>query len=478
MLNKLIKKSENLGGERYRRAFLASLMNVVSQAVQLLTGLISVPLTLNYVGVERFGIWMTLSTALVFITFADFGVGIGLQDRVSKYIGAGNYELAQKAFFSSFLFIFIMCIVLIGVGHVFVSSIDLSELFSLRSKEAIEEIAPTTEMVIVVLGLGLLAGVVQRTYNGFQDGFFLAVLQIIARLLSLILLFVVVHLEIGLPALVFVVGGLFSVLLIIIGLPGLFIRHKCMLPQLSMRPKLLDLCCLKDILKIGALGLGASIAIYFVNNSIPLLIASKFGVENVADYAVLLKLLSIPGLFLTYLLLPLWPAITEAKVQNDNYWIKKTYERSRILILGLSVICVGVFLPFGQDIVRLWTHNEDVVPSVGLLFASIVFMLLGFWNALTSVMLNGLSMYKGQATYGMALAVIFVLIALIMPNSYGKEFVVWVVTAGYFIRCILMQVEVSRYFLKCDYIFSDNGSVVDESGEVRSGFTKVVSGRS
>lgn len=79
-----------------------------------------------------------------------------------------------------------------------------------------------------------------------------------------------------------------------------------------------DRRCLRDVLKIGILGLAASIAFYFVNNSIPLIISAKFGAENVADYAVLLKLVGVPTLLLTYLLLPLWPAITEARVRKTT----------------------------------------------------------------------------------------------------------------------------------------------------------------
>jgi O-antigen/teichoic acid export membrane protein len=444
-LKSLFTKSEDLGRERYRKAMLTSLMNVFSQAVQLATGLISIPLTLNYVGIERFGIWMTLSTALVFITFSDFGVGIGLQDRMSKFIGSENLDAARRVFFSSFLFILILLIALIITSHVLVPHIDFSSFLSLKSKEAIEDVAPTTEMVIFILGLGLLAGLVQRAFNALQEGFWVALIQVFARILSLVLLFVVVNMKLGLPALVFVVGGLFGVALLIIGLPLLLIRHRWILPSIGMWVKNLDFICLKDVLKIGTLGLGASVAIYFVNNSIPFLIAYKYGAENVADYAVLLKLLSIPGFFLTYLLLPLWPAISEAKVKGDIGWIKKTYCRCSTLVLILTIISAIFFMSFGRQVILLWTQNEAVVPSVNLLLASIIFMILGFWNSLTSVMLNGLSKYKGQATYGTILAVLFVYIAWIFPFSYGKEYIVWIIAVGYLLRCVMMQLEVSRY---------------------------------
>ena len=53
----------NAGRDRYRRAASTAVMNMVAQIIQVATGLISVPLALDYVGPERFGLWMTLSTA-------------------------------------------------------------------------------------------------------------------------------------------------------------------------------------------------------------------------------------------------------------------------------------------------------------------------------------------------------------------------------------------------------------------------------
>jgi hypothetical protein len=39
--------------------------------------LISIPLTLNYLGVERFGVWMTLTSFTTLAAFMDFGLGKG-----------------------------------------------------------------------------------------------------------------------------------------------------------------------------------------------------------------------------------------------------------------------------------------------------------------------------------------------------------------------------------------------------------------
>ncbi len=422
---------------------LTALMNVLSQIVQVATGLISVPLALSYVGAERFGIWMTLSTALAFITFSDLGVGIGVQDRLAKFIGVNDYAGARKSFFTAFTFVSFLFFLLMALAQITVPQANLVEFFSLKSPEAINEIVPTTLMVALCLSLGLVSGIVQRAFNALQEGFWVAVIQAVTRVCSLVLLFFVVRLQMGLPALVFVVGGLSNAVLLIVGLPLLLKRHAWMRLSKITIAELFNASALRDIFKIGSLGLSAAIAIYFVNNTSPVVMARKYGAAGVADFAILLKLISIPGLLLTYLLLPLWPAITEAKVRQDNGWIRETYLRCVRLTVVLSVVSSAGLLLLGQEIIRIWTGDPSVVPDMGLILACAVFMVLGYWNTLTSVILNGLSRYKGQATYGLLLALLFAGMSIWIPAYWPKESIVWVVATGYLIRCALMQNEVN-----------------------------------
>src|ERR1043166_7111587 len=66
--------TEGSSKERYRRIALTSATSILSKAVSLLTMLVSVPLTVNYLGPERFGLWMTISSVIAFLVFADFGI--------------------------------------------------------------------------------------------------------------------------------------------------------------------------------------------------------------------------------------------------------------------------------------------------------------------------------------------------------------------------------------------------------------------
>src|SRR5438552_374368 len=76
--------AEGSSKERYRRIALTSATSILSKGVSLLTMLISVPLTVNYLGAERFGLWMTVSSLVTFLAFADFGIGNGLLTGIAQ----------------------------------------------------------------------------------------------------------------------------------------------------------------------------------------------------------------------------------------------------------------------------------------------------------------------------------------------------------------------------------------------------------
>lgn len=456
MLARLTKRGDDARGERYRKAALTSLMNVASQAIQVATGLISVPLALNYVGVERFGIWMTLSTALAFITFSDFGVGIGTQDRMSKLAAVGAYDQARDTFTSSMLFAIMLAVLLMALSWFVVPHVGLAAFFSLKSEAAIRDIVPTALMVVFVFALGLVAGIIQRAFAALQDGFYIALIQAVSRVLSLALLFAVVSSGMGLPVLVFVVGGVSSAAIVAVGTPVLLRRNAWLRPGRLSLAGMFDRQCLYEVLKIGLLGLGASVAIYLVNNSALVLMSAKHGAASSADYAVLLKLVGIPLMVLTYALLPLWPAIAEAKAKRDFAWIGHAYDRYKRITQVVAVVSAMGILLFGREAISMWTRNAEVVPSTGLLLATAGFMVLGFWNALTSVFLNGLSMYRSQATVGLLLAFISVVIAALVPSGYGKQAIIWIIGCGYFLRCLMMQVQVGS-FMRASKIFREAG---------------------
>lgn len=439
--------SDNLSNERSRRAAVTSLANLLGQVISLLTGLISVPLTLNYLGPERFGLWMALSTFLLFIAFSDFGISIGAQDSISRLVGLEKYKDARKVFLTSFAFVFSISCLLVLVAFYVLPQVPWQEIYSLKSPAANSEVLPTTKVLTLVLAAGLVSGVVQRTYLALQEGYVVAILNTISKIASLVLLIVAVEYEAGLPVLVFVIAGVGNLALLGFGLPYLYVRNPWLRIEVALVNDFVSVRTLSGILRVGALGLLASVAFAVVNNVVQLLISIQYGAQAVADYSTLLKLTSIPLLILANIQSPNWPAIADANARKDYGWILSVYKSMKRNTLLFTVVFGLGFLLFSRDAILFWTGNPEVVPSVGLLVPSVALMAFGFWNNLYSVILNGLSRFRSQATIGLSIAIVFGIIAAFLPKTFGKEALVWVTAIGYLVRCLIFRKEVNAMLL-------------------------------
>src|SRR3989304_4466229 len=69
---------EGRSRERYRRVALTAITSVAARGVALLSLVISVPLTLSYLGTERYALWMAVSSLLAALASLDLGIGNGL----------------------------------------------------------------------------------------------------------------------------------------------------------------------------------------------------------------------------------------------------------------------------------------------------------------------------------------------------------------------------------------------------------------
>src|SRR6201985_750004 len=102
-LSKITKSSGNRGLERYRRAGITASSSFIAKALNILISFLSVPLTIHYLGSERYGVWLTISSLLTWMALTDFGLaGNALVNVLAETSGREDREGAQQYSASAF----------------------------------------------------------------------------------------------------------------------------------------------------------------------------------------------------------------------------------------------------------------------------------------------------------------------------------------------------------------------------------------
>src|SRR6202011_205024 len=91
------QSSADRGRERYRRVGVTASTSCIARGLAILTGFVSVPLTVNYLGAERYGVWLTISSLLVWVALTDFGLaGNALVNVLSEAAGSDDRVAARQ----------------------------------------------------------------------------------------------------------------------------------------------------------------------------------------------------------------------------------------------------------------------------------------------------------------------------------------------------------------------------------------------
>ena len=88
--------SRNIKNNRNRMLTTNILFSGILKIISLLTSLLIVPITINYLNNEVYGIWMTISSMLFWISTFDIGLGNGMRNYLTKAISEKNLALGRK----------------------------------------------------------------------------------------------------------------------------------------------------------------------------------------------------------------------------------------------------------------------------------------------------------------------------------------------------------------------------------------------
>jgi O-antigen/teichoic acid export membrane protein len=412
--------------ERYRRVVLTAGSSLISKSITVLTSLISVPLTLHYLGMERYGLWMTISSIMVFLSFADLGLGNGLLNAISRADGFDNKIEASIAVSSAFFILSGTAIFLYVIFWIAYPYIPFERIFNITSDIAIRESGPAIAIFLLTYLINIPLGIIERIRLGYQEGYKNQLWLSVGSILGLAGVLIAIYFKASLPWLVLAMAGGPLLATFVNGFYLLVFSR----PYLFPRWKYFSLSISKSLLGMGMIFSALQFFYFFGNYPVDnIVIAQILGASAVTPYAVVQKLFLVT-LLAQYFLMPLWPAFGEAMARREHAWVRRTLNRALILSLGLGVLIGLPLLVFGKRIVLIWV-GPNVVPSTILLLGFTLWALLNCFIGSIGTFLNTGDLVKRQITFfGLASLVAFAL-KIVGAHYFQVEGVVWGTVVGY-----------------------------------------------
>jgi O-antigen/teichoic acid export membrane protein len=426
--------------ERYRRVLLTGGSTLIVKIFSVTINLITVPLTLKYLGSERYGLWMTISSILSLMSFADLGLGNGLLNAISEANGKKDKSIAKKVVSSTFFMLTGIALIIFLLFLVIYKYVDWPGLFNAKNNIAKIESGPTIFVLLSIFVLNMPLGIIQRIQDGYQEGFKYQVWLILGSILSFIFLILCIQNKMGLPWLVLAFSGGQLIASLLNGLLLFFKTRKYLKPSWKEFNYKSGLSLMNSGLIFFFLGLFTLLG----NSSDSIIISHTLNPSSVAGYEIVKKIFLF-SMFTQFLIQPLWPAFGEALESGDFIWAKNTLFKGLKLFILLNAIISLPLLLFGKQIIFHWVGKE-YIPSWSLLLGFYLFVIFANYGGVMSTFLNSKQLINRQLFMIALASICSVILKIFLSLKFGVSGIIWATVIGYLIFYVYPSYKIAVNF--------------------------------
>jgi O-antigen/teichoic acid export membrane protein len=411
--------------DRYRRALATTGANLVGRGIAILTAVAIVPLTLEYLGAERYGLWTTVISLAAFLVFADLGVGNGLMTMVAETVGANDREATARNVASGVWILAAIALAFAILSFIASVSVDWAGLFNIDDPTARAEAGPAMLALGLCYAVSLPLAAATHVRNGFQEGYINGAFVAAGNILGLVLVLVAVNLQLGLPFVVLafmgapLVAGMANALL-------LFTRRRWLIPYFGR----VRAATSRALARTGGQFLVLQLAMAGAFYSDTLIAAGVIGPSAAAEYSVASTLFLVPMGLVAAGLAPLWPAYAEAMARGDAPWIRATLRRSLTIGLVVSLPSAILLAVLAEPILGAWIGGAVTPPAMLIIGMAIWTVLRGLGTGM-AMLLNGLRLLRVQVMTAVAMAILNVSLSILLTAQFGVAGVIFGTVIAY-----------------------------------------------
>ena len=390
--------------------------NYALKFVQILLNLIAIPVLINNVGSEGFGIILFANVLVGYFSVLDLGISQGLTKFVAEYTTKMKFEIVKSIINTSLFFYFL-------IGLFVFCCVGLIVLFDgLKWFNISDDNYDVAKNIFLLAGaLALFAWpkiALEGVFRGIQKFYILNLTIGLGRVVSVSLSIVLALIDAQLEY-IFLAFNLDKLILF-------FWQYKLLTKHIDYWKFQLCTVNIKTFKMIfafsGWIMLG-QIAVILEYQSDQFILASMASVSAIATYTIIFFLFRLIQQVSGMAASAVMPAVAETKA-NDNqetidFFVLYGSKYHNMLFVPVIIVCYFLVEPF----IHLWV-GDKYIEYIWLIQASILFQLFWQSNAFLGQVYTGIGKSKKTGLIAIFSGVLNVSLSVLLVNYYGLSGVI------------------------------------------------------
>ncbi len=391
------------------------LLSFVYKGGSIIASFLLVPLTIDYLDTENYGIWLTLSTFIAWFSFFDIGLGNGLRNKFAEAKANGDMTLARGYVSSAYFTIGAVSLGLIVIFTLLNFFIDWTKVFN-ASRGLQKDLSLLMPIVFGFFCLQLVVKLITTIYTADQHHSMQGKINFFTQAGSLLLIWILTKTN---ESSLLVFGTIFSIfpvaILIVSNWLAFNKRYKDYKPSLRLWKKEY----LKDIFGLGVRFFVIQISWIIISSTDNFIISYLYSPQDVVPFNLGLKLFSLSTMVFTIIVTPYWSSFTESYIKGDLSWVKKSMNQLNKFTILFSLGCL-ILLLLSPQLYSLWVGDKIEVTysmSVLICFYTMCIIYLTPYN----YFLNGIGKIRLQLYQSTIMAFLNIPISILIAKYFKME---------------------------------------------------------
>lgn len=379
--------------------------------------LLLVPATLHCLGEYKNGIWLTISSLLLWIDNMDIGLGNGLRNKIAEYMAHDEFERTRSLISSTFAMLTCIIIPVLLILLLLIALTDPYWIFN-ASPSKVDHLDQVLMATVTLVCTSFIFKLIGNFYMGMQLPAVSNLLIALGQTLALIGTYIVLWSGSHSLMLIALVNTVSPLIIYLLAFPYTFLYKY---PHLCPSLKLIKLKEAKAVIHMGVqffIMQISSVVLFMTSN---ILISNLFSPTMVTPYQITYRYFSILLVIFTVICMPFWNATTDAYQKNDIAWIRNATKKLRLMTVGI-LICLIVMIALSDIVYAIWIDQQTVIDlKMSIMMAVYIFILI--YSMRYSYFINGIGKLRLQLIFTTAAAVLFIPLAYL--TTQWTHSIIW-----------------------------------------------------